>query len=182
MSSRRIHNDDLEPLLSELLNTLQGNGHRISLSVRPKVHDLGFGGGLACLIECARTKGVRTDNGRFEPSFLVVYCELCTCSGFAVSLLVSELRVDSKAAYETTYLQTDSHNDIRLALLGFVRFYSRIDQRNQFIKDRLYTVICSVIILDLEPNNIPFAQYSFSVLPTWPCPSHSLLSWPSLSP
>ena len=91
MSSRRIHNDYLEPLLSELLNTLQSNGNRVGLSVRPKVRDLGFGGGLACLIECARTKGVRTNDGRFESSFLVVYRKLCTCSGFAVSLLVSKI-------------------------------------------------------------------------------------------
>ena len=91
MSSRCVNNDDFEPLFSELLHALQGDGDRICLSVRPKVRDLGFGGRLASLIKCTGTEGIRANDSRFEPSFLVVHCELCTCRGFAVTLFASSL-------------------------------------------------------------------------------------------
>lgn len=37
------------------------------------------------------------------------------------------------------YLKSDEHDDIGLALLGFVGLNARIDQRNEFIKDSLCT-------------------------------------------
>ncbi len=86
MPSRRVHNNDLKPLLLELCHTLRRNRHWVRLGVRAKVGDLGFCRGLSRLVEGTRTEGVCADDARFEPAFLVVDGEFGAGGCFAVSL------------------------------------------------------------------------------------------------
>lgn len=62
VSTRRIHNDDIEPFLLEFGNTLRCDGDRIRLSVRTEVGDLCLRRGLTSLVESTGTEGIRTDN------------------------------------------------------------------------------------------------------------------------
>ena len=62
MSTRRIHDDDIETLLLEFRHTLRGDCDRIGLRVRAEICNLGLRCGLSGLIEGSGTEGIRTDN------------------------------------------------------------------------------------------------------------------------
>lgn len=62
MSTRCIHDDDLEPLLLELGYTLRRNGDRIGLGVRTEVCDLRLRGGLSRLVKSTGTKRIGTND------------------------------------------------------------------------------------------------------------------------
>ena len=86
MPTRRVDNDNVEPFLLELCDTLRGDGDGIGFGVGTKVCNLGFGGRLSRLVEGTGTEGISTDDARFETSFLVIDGELCAGCSFTVTL------------------------------------------------------------------------------------------------
>jgi len=62
MPTGRIDDDDVEPFLLELYDTLCGNRDGIGFGIGTKVCDLGFGSRLPCLVEGAGTEGISTDD------------------------------------------------------------------------------------------------------------------------
>ncbi len=56
MATGRIDDDNIEPLLLELGDTLRRDGHGIRLRVRPEVGDLCLRRGLPRLVEGARAE------------------------------------------------------------------------------------------------------------------------------
>ena len=86
MPTRRIDDDDVEPFLLKLYDTLRGDGDGIGFGVGTKVCDLGFGSRLSRLVKGTGTEGISTDDARLKASFLVIDGELCAGCGFTVTL------------------------------------------------------------------------------------------------
>ena len=86
MSSRGIYDNQIEPLLLEFSYALCCDRDWICLGIGTKVGHFCLSGGLTCLIESASSECVCANDGRFEPSLLIVYSKLGACCSFTVSL------------------------------------------------------------------------------------------------
>ena len=84
-----------------------------------KERDLGLEGVLLELIDGAGTKRVGADERSLPALALVVVGEFCAARGLAATL------------------QTDKHDDVRLALFRNVRLALRIEHRAQLLDDGL---------------------------------------------
>jgi len=62
MPTRRVDDDDVEPFLLELCDTLRGDGDGIGFGVGTEVCNLCFRSRLPRLIEGTGTKGISTDD------------------------------------------------------------------------------------------------------------------------
>ena len=62
MPTGRVDDDDVEPFLLELCDTLGCDRDWIGFGVGTEVRDLGFGSRLSRLIKCTSTEGISTDN------------------------------------------------------------------------------------------------------------------------
>ena len=62
MPTGRVDDDDVEPFLLELYDTLCGDGDGIGFSVGTEVCNLGFSSRLSRLVEGTGTEGISTDD------------------------------------------------------------------------------------------------------------------------
>lgn len=66
MTTTRVDNDNLHPLLLKLLYAIPGDDDRVRLGVRAEIGDLGLSRVLLQLVEGTRTESVGANETRFE--------------------------------------------------------------------------------------------------------------------
>ena len=115
--TRRIHNDDLEALLLELVHALLRHRHGVRLRVASKVGDLGARRVLLELVEGTGAEGVGAHEAGLEAARRVPPRELGARGGFAGTL------------------QADEHDDVGLALARLEGLGVRVDELDELVVD-----------------------------------------------
>lgn len=86
MTTRCIHDDNIESFLLELGNSLRCNYDRVCFGIGAEICYFSLGCGLSGLVEGSCAKRIGTDDGRFKTTFLIMNCQFCARSRFAVTL------------------------------------------------------------------------------------------------
>ncbi|KAJ6256633.1 hypothetical protein Dda_8498 [Drechslerella dactyloides] len=119
MPARGVNDDDLEPLLLELVHARLRHLDGVGLRVGAVVGDLRLGRVLLELVEGARAEGVGADEAGFEAAGVVPSRELCARRRLAGAL------------------EADEHYYVGLPLFRLVGLRVRVDEAAEFVKDGL---------------------------------------------
>ncbi len=117
MAARCVDDDDLEPLLLELVDAVTRHHGRVRLCQAAVVRDLGLGRILLQLVKGAGTEGVGAHQAGPEAARLVVPGELGARCGLSRAL------------------QTDEHDDVGFPLLGLEGLGVGVDEADEFVED-----------------------------------------------
>ena len=124
--STGVHNDQVPATLLELVDAILSNLGRICLAVASIEGNASFGGVLFQLVKGSSSEGISAHHGWLEVLPLVEVCILHTGGGLSAPL------------------QTDKHDHVRFALLGFLclgvlvlGIDATVEHSAKLIKDRL---------------------------------------------